>query len=751
MKRIFIILGIFILLTQLFAQVNDLETIVFPYRQIHRSNSNNDGLAFNEDIIYLATKFDGHIYEYNYMTRPEDFIDKFKPRSNDKNLNSIGAMVYHNNRLYAATSFAFERVPQICIFNTTTSGDNILPMYTLDARNSATPDKSLQIFFDPLRIGNYIYWGCCHSEADGPAKILQLNISDDNYVDTTDIVIKVSNKVNANKIYSLAVIENILFASTESGQILRFQLNRYTGQIISEMSQIDLRGQEFSDIQHIEADPGATDYLWACGNENSSKYSALCCIENPTLASYTLINASEHPDRLDIENTRIYLGPGRYLYGCRQGIPEGGFKIKRNPYSVKKFEFVPISDLRYSKFGSILGGNYYSGKHYLFGEDWREGLENFDKIELRIMELKSSAIETAIEQEINNIKQTEVGTILTIFDSDGNASNPKLYTSTYQIGYLFSLTSDLHNKTLLKNNHNTAFSLQADVIRGYQKNGDVLFGIYGGTAKPARLLFYDHSKVNNWKFIEIPKDADGKIYRRIESIAIDEASQRVFIGTGVQTFNKNTPQMAAIFAIDKSELEGNSNRSNLFKQVDFDWPADLSSIRPRVIISMAYHDNHLYCISYHNIGSTIANKFFRINLNYRTVSSNDIYSETSAFGHHKDKNICVDDSILLVGFGAKVLKYDLNSFSINSPDSIIYLGSDNKSMDIISGIVSDSLYYYICQGQLIQIFNKNSFNLIRQIQNPRIDDYFISLVSQYNDLYAASHNGFIYKFEITSP
>jgi len=749
--RIFSISVILFSLNQIFAQINNVETIVFPYRQIHRDNSNNDGLAFNKDIMYLATKFDGHIYEYNYITRPEDSIDRFKPRLNDKNLNSIGAMIYYNNRLYAATSFAFERVPDICIFNTTDSGDNILPMATLDARNSATPDKSLQVFYDPLRIGNYIYWGCCHSQGGGPAKILQLNISDDNYVDTTDIVIKTSNKVNANKTYSLAIIDNILFASTEYGQILRFKLNTDSGQIDSEMNQIDLRRQGFSDIQHLQADPGPPDYLWACGNENSATNSALCCIEYPTLASYALVNASRHPDGVNIENTRIYLGPERYIYGCIQGVPDGGFKIRRNPSSPYKFDFKIVSELKYSKFGSILDGTYYSGKHYLFGEDWREGLDNFNKIELRIMELNSSEIETTIEQEINNIKQTELGTILTVFDSDGNANNPKLYTSTYQIGYLFSLTSDLSDITLLKNNHNIAFSLQADVIKGYQNNGDVLFGIYGGTAQPARLLFYDNSKSDHWKFIELPRDPDGKIYRRIESITINDSSQMVYIGTGVQTFNKNTPEMAAIFSIDKSELEGNSNLSSLFNQVEFYWPSDMSSIRPRVIISMAYHDNHLYCISYHNVGSTIENKFFRVNLNNRIVSSDDIYSGTSAFGHHKDKNICVDDSTLLVGFGAKVLKYDLNNFSINSPDSIIYLGGDKVQTDIISGIVSDTLYYYICQGQLINIFDKNNFNLIEQLLNPRIDDYFISLTTQNNDLYVASHNGFIYKFEITSP
>ena len=69
----------------------DNKTVIHPYVSFHNSATNENAVAFNGDKIYLATKFYGHIYEYNYMADSTYFVDKFKLREKDSNKNTAGA------------------------------------------------------------------------------------------------------------------------------------------------------------------------------------------------------------------------------------------------------------------------------------------------------------------------------------------------------------------------------------------------------------------------------------------------------------------------------------------------------------------------------------------------------------------------------------------------------------------------------------------------------------------------------------
>ncbi len=712
----------------------DKRTVVHPQISFHNSATNENAVAFNGDKIYLATKFYGHIYEYYYMADSTYFVDKFKLREKDSNKNAAGAMVYHDNHLYTVTTYAFKRIPEIYIFKTNQAGDQLLPDTTIDLMKH---DPALLVFYNPIVIGDYVYWGTYHNKG-GPARLVGLNIKDQNY-EKGDIQILKSSKSKAPKTYSLAQVDNMLYVSTNMGIILRFKLDLQDGSILGEIDPIDIGIEESSrEIQHLKADP-ENNILWA----NTTLGNALFCISNPD-ADYQ-VKRTWH----NIINTRIYLGPDGYLYG--QGLDQTkrkmvGYKIKRTESG---FNYRIVAGLYYSRFGAILGGGINKeGITYLVGEDFRKADENPDLKYMRTLNLNTN------EQRQIKVKAIEINTVGMTLNALASDNSGTLYLSTYQTGYMYKINTDFKEKELLPPGR-LRYSYQADVIKNYPNSpGSMLFGIYGGTGRSSRLIFYDISAANdNWKHWVLPNGPKGIIYERLKAMAINPLSNEIYIGTSNQLLDdKGYP--AKIYKLTINDLKNDKGNSEDWKEINYRWPENYPERdNPSDFLAMTSDGNYLYCIlqQYDKQKGLRENKFVRIKTNEQSplISQNDIKIEEkyNEWSTHCDKSICADGRILLVGYGSKIFRYDLNRFAINNPENTYEFGKEP-----IVAILSDAKHYYICQPSIIRIFDKN-MNEKRQISPPDEqveNDYFETISLNQNDgyLYAITHNGILYKFRI---
>jgi hypothetical protein len=703
---------IIILLSAITIASGDQKIIVHPYRQFETATTNENGVTFYNSKIYIGTLFDGHIYEYDYQSLPEYFIDKYQLRIQDINANSAGSMICDGIHLYAATSYSFSRLPKIYIFNLNENG---CPEESL---NLFSVDPVLYLFFNPSEYNGYIYWGCYHtgSGINGQARIIKFNKSD------RSITLKKSAQL-ANYTYTTAILGNNLFASTETGKILRFKIDRAGN--LSEYACIDLSSYGVTHIQHLKADAN-TNILWV----NTTIQNSLFCIVNP---AGTLISPVIYHTSNNIVNGRVYLGCDNYLYG--QDANSHGYKIKHRGSG--SFDFCAVPNLDYNSFGAILGGYYDSQtqKHFLVGENFRIKDTNLQKREMRVLNLNDNTLSDKI---FDDIESTNTGAILVSLDSD---TQNKLYASTYWIGFMYSINANDLTKELLKNN-GIRINKQADVIKAYPAGdvGDMLFGLYGGSTESATLLFYDSNPLADphWKYFVLPQPNPSMYYSRILSFA-DDNNNDIYLGTGALTLNQNTPP-AAIFKIEKESLKQNPPPSDPFYSVPFTWPQPGDDI-PYGIMSMVYYDGYLYCVSYHFINGIVGNRFFRICISDGSVLKS---SESASFTGHKSKILYKDGASLLVGFGAKLFKYNLTNFNIDQPEKTLYLGSE-----MIAAIVGDNQYYYVCQPGRICIYT-HGFVMVRQITNPIPGDEFYSMSLHNSDgyLYVITHNGILYKYEI---
>ncbi|MEL6823874.1 MAG: hypothetical protein AAFP70_19125, partial [Calditrichota bacterium] len=221
----------------------DESEILHPYRHFETSSTFSNGIAFDGNYAYLSAIFDGHFYKYRFNpSLAASFTDAKQLRKTDSNQNVAGAMVIDDNKLYAATTFSFDRKPEIYIFDLSQL-QTPLKTITKETLYDITDDKSLYSFYNPVVVGNYIYWGVCHTQSNSGAKILRLNTKDYN-----DVRLFTSKQVKANYTYGITVIGRTLFASTETGKILRLAINNSNGRLRENRSPIDISDYGISHI-----------------------------------------------------------------------------------------------------------------------------------------------------------------------------------------------------------------------------------------------------------------------------------------------------------------------------------------------------------------------------------------------------------------------------------------------------------------------------------------------------------------------
>ena len=123
-----------------------------------------------------------------------------------------GAPIYleDEDKLYAGTTWG----NQIYIFENVSNKSDTehLPekVWTIEKEKVA-------YMYNPVRYGQYIYWGCYHSDKTAGAKIIKFDITSD-----TTTIINFNQIELANYTHSLAISGNYLFAGTENGHIIKY-------------------------------------------------------------------------------------------------------------------------------------------------------------------------------------------------------------------------------------------------------------------------------------------------------------------------------------------------------------------------------------------------------------------------------------------------------------------------------------------------------------------------------------------------
>lgn len=678
--------------------------IIHPYRQLDIGTSISDGYAVKGNIMYLATLFDGHIYEFNLSTRT--IRDRFRIHPEDKNQNSPGAMIYvkENNTLYAGTNKSFTSSPYIYLF---------------DPDGEALPKRIIHIdtldiysFFNPIQIDGHLYWGCYHTHRNGTPKIIKLDIYNNEW--QVREFRSAESLLHSNYTFSLENIGNILYVSTESGHILKYDTR--TNQFLT--TTIDLSSYGATYIQHMASDGKG---LWVM---TTIPQRPLFYIEKPEGNKPKIYQISE---RTPVSFSRIFFSQtDSFLYGQ-------GYRIK---YSKKgRFNYEALPYLNYENLRDILGIYTLGGHDYLLGENNHIKDVDVSRREFRIAQLPPLSAPEIVN--FPDIKSEKTGAILLTMSS--NKVN-KLYISTYLIGFLYEIDANMETApTFLKDNRQIRFNEQADIIFPYPGlKKSMLLGCYKGSSGSAVLYFFNPSeaKGRQWIIGTLPEN-QGIFYPRITALAFDSL-HNIYIGTGEMTISATTVP-AAIFYVNHSILERRRNFL-IQKEIDYHWPEDSEVKKPVRIMAMAQAGNHLYCISYHTVENGIKNKFFRVDLRNGNVEISKHHE--GAFVGIRNKLFVKEENYLIVAFDSYLYKYDLQRFSFEMPIERLNLEKSIKTL------VGDDHFYYVGTNQKIVVIDKQ-FRMIKSFypssENDTIND--IDILGEM--LYAITKNGLLIKYQIS--
>ena len=707
--------------------------IVNSWRRIEATSSSNNGFASNNHSIFLGTLSDGHIYEYDYMNN--QLYDRFKIHDMEKNKNSANSMIFTEingqNYLFTATSFSHDRLPIIYVFDYDgTTRDNIPDLYLncINVRTGKFIPENVHVFYTPVRHANNIYWGCYHDSSNPDAKILKLDITDVNNLKFE--IIHFNEK--ANKTKALEIINDILFAATENGTIIRYNLT-YSTQMTS------IVVPKAREIPQLERDQN--NNLWCMDAEEHR----LFFIKDPTdiKSGFEILT-------IPINTlSRLYSSTNGWVYGQ-------GFRVRYNNLK-NDIDLEHIRSIAYSDFGILTGGfqlkNGGDSQSFLCGYNLRYKETDITKLNLKFANITTDSREPRIEDRIlDDFEMPVVCQKLHKFAADNTGS---LYLSCYWVGYNYRITpkadyplNNNQREVLTSNNKRIAF--QYDVIKPYSGGigGGVLFGRYTGNYSSA---FLDYRKTEGEEVrVQVPKAQENPVqyYSRITALTEDE-SHNVYVGTGEQTINTNTPE-AAIFRLNENDLVDNNKVGN-DKKIEFIWKdPSVEGMYPQPIriISLLAHGDYLYGVGF-NVQyineDTKRNRtsFFRINLKNNVAEI--CTTLTSTMLKFADKILYKDGDYLILGFENKLLKYDLNNFQINSP-----VLSRQFNIKPITSVKGNSNMFFACTPDRILILDKN-FNLDSEIQIPPLpeDDEFIESDILKGFLYSITKNGLLYRYAIS--
>lgn len=678
--------------------------VVFPYRMLETGTSISDGFALNGEKLYLSTLFDGHIYEFNLQTKT--LKDRFRLREKSVNKNSPAGLLYvsETQKLYAGTGKSFERVPELYVFDTT--GDTIPEtVITIDT-------LGVYSFFNPKKVGDYIYWGCYHTQPNSYPKIVKLDMRNNHW---QVIEYKQSDSIRQNYTYALQQINDILYVSTESGYILKYDLR--SDRFLTDFIDLTEGGNKF--VQHLATDGKG---LWALCTEYSQPLFYIEKPEKRTPAVYRV------PKDKKILFSRIYASTDGSLYGQ-------GYRIKytsNGNFAYQKYTYTNFENLR-----DIIGGFRYNGNDYFIGDNRYIKDVRIDRREFRLTQLPARRKPEIIE--IDDIKSKKTGAILLTLGSD---KQDKLYVSTYYIGAMFSVDGDLQQSArYLVDNRNVRFNEQADIITDYPGSpGAMLFGCYKGSGGSGILYIKNPLRTRGLQWAEKSLPVmSSKTFPRITATAFDSGNN-VYVGTGEMTINAATPT-AALFKMPTSEIL-TTTEINFGQPISYEWPQNNELEPPIRIVSLIHYNPYLYCISYHSYKNGIRNRFFRVNMETSMVEISGL--QDAAFAGVRYRLLYKDGNRLVVGFGSSIYVYDLVNFNFQDPLKTFSFAVDS---DIVKAIVGNENSYFVCMDKRIEVFDKE-LQKTRTINISHDGDIFQSIDTLNGKLYAITKNGLLIKYEI---
>jgi hypothetical protein len=646
--------------------------IAHPYREI---DFTSNGFTTNGSKIYISTVYDGHLYEFDFSDPEQGLVDRFRVYSELKIYPGVGSPIYlpDQDKLYVGSTWG----NLISIFENIGDKRNTenLPEKTLAIEN-----ESIAYLYRPQRAANNIYWGCYHSDKNAGAKIVKFDIR----ADTTS-VINFDQIEKANYTHSLAIAGGFLYAGTENGHIIKYNLR--TERIDTNI--IDLGTEE--KVYYLTSD-GSNLYAMLSQNKHS-----FFKIENPAGNKPRITQIKQSGYKL----SRIFYHDN-FIYGStwKYNILED--LITPCSYNIK-----------------MLGGINYDGKTYLIGvrndEISRPRKKNITSIEA------STSISTVFSPQ--DIASKEIGAELqTIAASEYSG---KLYMSTYWVGAMYEYDQRIGSEELKPDisRHN-----QADVIKVY--NNYVLFGCYGGE-RDAYLLRYN-TLANRWKRLELDNDLKNNAYTsRITAITRDPESGKTFFGSGDQSINKSTKNAVLCYLPVIRSLK--------FINIDYD---DRYLDDPIRFVSLKYYDNCIYGVTYNR---KMEHNLFKLDI---SDLDNPKFMAKRALGFlgklkgFRDKMLHQDDNILVCGAGRELYIFDLDNFQIADPGLII------KYEEEVGDIVSDDNYYYVSFRQQIKVYAKNDFRLISTL-NAELEkqDKIHSIEVLNSKLFAITAFGRLYHFD----
>jgi hypothetical protein len=646
--------------------------IAHPYRAI---DFTSNGFTTNGSKLYISTVYDGHIYEYDFSNPQNGLIDKFRMYPEVKTYPCAGSPIYlpDSDKLYVGSTWG----NKIYIFENVSDkpGSEVLPEKTWSVDN-----EDIAYLFRPQKFRENIYWGCYHSDKKGAAKLVKLDLS----ADTTSII-EFDQAIQANYTQSLAIAGYFLYAGTESGQIIKYNLrsNQADDQVI---------------------DLGVKKKVYYMASDGTNIYAMLSASNFPL---YKISNpASANPEVENIKSagytfSRMYHYDGK-VYGSNWQYDVGSNKIISGSHSI-----------------ALIGGAASENGAHLFGLR-KDGRKKIKKLVIERILLPSGKKEI---YDPEDIASKEMGAQLqTIAASEYSG---KLYMSTYWTGAMYAYSPENKFEKLVTPQ---ASHHQADIIKSHKNY--IFFGCYGGDGD-GYLLRYNHI---SQKYTQFELDNDVKKSSgtsRLTAIAFDPESNRAFFGSGELTRN-NMTRNAVLRYLPVL-------RSTKFIDINYDQSYLDDPVR---FVSLEFFNGYLYGVSYNR---DMKHYIFKLDLsdieNPRFISKRDL-GNLNRFKGFRDKMLHKDDYRLICGFGNNLEVFNLNRYRAENPRIKIEFD------EAVGDIVSDADYYYICFKRHIKVYEKDGFTLVTQIDPALVAADKMESISLLNDvLYGITSFGRLYQFK----
>ena len=525
---------------------------------------------------------------------------------------------------------------------------------------------------------------------------------------------------------SLAKINNILFISTNSGKILRYDLSSSTFKDPIEYADFDFY------IRHIITDGIRLFAIF----ENSDFTSTFWRINDPT---------ATNPSDFTIGPIGNSLQPYEQPYGRRMYYKYPNIYITYNgwKYNISSGNWTQDTATQFGSGYEFLGGYKYESTHYLLAFD-NYHFNSFSDPEKRLNRRVIGSSSNYI-REFNDITLTDEGSMLQTIETKNNI----LLTGTYWPGYLHSYNVYSGYKELFPHRH------QADVIKKVSISGNhyILYGCYAGMSRAQLLVLPPTSDMYNAGALPSTFLQECS---RIISICADD--QYVYFGTGEQS-SKDGAKDAEIAWDSLSNIA-------VTPPEEYDFTGSVQKLglttsqknslgNPIRIIALAKYGDYLYGITGNTEQSDgdrffIESYFFRLNVSNH-ISPSGLQKRLIPDKIRRDfasKTLKIfNNRYLYVGAGTQIWKYDLDNFYLNSPVTHNVGNISSWQEDHILAIEHFNNKFYILFANKVKVYDQ----YFHQLGSFRAEDLnlFKDMVINEDDgyLYVVTSKGFLYKYD----